>query len=170
MLARDQGLEREVVPGTAHTFQGNEAPVVIFDTVLDEPHFRAGLFVPDYNDGNGRLLNVALTVHAGASSLSATSPGSGRRPTATRSCARSSRTSASSTHSSVRLTVIPAGFAARAAEAHQRIIGGEDAPDLKRIVVTQDDYYRLLVRDLERAQSRVVFYSAFLTPDQGRLP
>jgi hypothetical protein len=30
-----------------------------FDTVLDEPHFRAGLFVPNYNDGDGRLLNVA---------------------------------------------------------------------------------------------------------------
>jgi hypothetical protein len=49
------------VRSTAHTFQGNEAPAVIFDTVLDEPHFRAGLFVPDYTEGNGRLLNVALT-------------------------------------------------------------------------------------------------------------
>jgi hypothetical protein len=28
-------------------------------TVLDEPHFRAGLFVPNYNDGDSRLLNVA---------------------------------------------------------------------------------------------------------------
>ena len=30
-----------------------------FDTVLDEPHFRAGRFVPNYNDGDSRLLNVA---------------------------------------------------------------------------------------------------------------
>jgi hypothetical protein len=30
-----------------------------FDTVLDEPHFHAGLFVPNYNDGDSRLLNVA---------------------------------------------------------------------------------------------------------------
>jgi hypothetical protein len=30
-----------------------------FDTLLDEPHFRAGLFVPTYNDGDSRLLNVA---------------------------------------------------------------------------------------------------------------
>ena len=30
-----------------------------FDTVLDEPHFRAGPFVPNYNDGDSRLLNVA---------------------------------------------------------------------------------------------------------------
>ena len=59
-----------------------------------------------------------------------------------------------------------AGFAARAAEAHLRIIGGQDAPDLKRIVVTQDDYYRLLARDLENARNRVVFYSAFLTQNR----
>jgi hypothetical protein len=27
--------------------------------VLYEPHFRAGPFVPNYNDGDSRLLNVA---------------------------------------------------------------------------------------------------------------
>jgi hypothetical protein len=166
LLARDQGLEREVVPGTAHTFQGNEAPVVIFDTVLDEPHFRAGLFVPDYNDGNGRLLNVALT--RARRRLIVVGDFTWLRQKAHRHsilreivddlCEQYPLVSA--------LDLIPAGFAARAAEAHQRIIGGEDAPDLRRVVVTQGDYYRLLVRDLERAQSRVVFYSAFLTPDR----
>jgi hypothetical protein len=166
LLVRDQGLEREVVPGTAHTFQGNEAPVVIFDTVLDEPHFRAGLFVPDYNDGNGRLLNVALTrarrrlivvgdftwLHQKAHRHSIL------RLLADYLRERYPLVSA--------LDVIPAGFAARAAEAHERIVAGEDAPDALRIVVTQDDYYRILVRDMHHAQSRVVFYSAFLTPDR----
>ena len=166
LFVRDQGLEREVVPGTAHTFQGNEAPVVIFDTVLDEPHFRAGLFVPDYNDGNGRLLNVALT--RARRRLIVVGDFTWLRQKAHRHsilrkiveqfCEQYPLVSA--------IDLIPAGFAARAAEAHQRIIGGEDAPDLKRVVVTQGDYYRLLVRDLEQAQSRVVFYSAFLTPDR----
>ena len=164
LLVRDQGLEREVVPGTAHTFQGNEAPVVIFDTVLDEPHFRAGLFVPDYNDGNGRLLNVALTrarrrlivvgdftwLHQKA-----------HRHSILRVLADHLREHYPLVSA---LDVIPAGFAARAAEAHKRIVAGKDAPDALRIVVTQDDYYRILVRDLHHAQSRVVFYSAFLTP------
>jgi hypothetical protein len=166
LLVRDQGLEREVVPGTAHTFQGNEAPVVIFDTVLDEPHFRAGLFVPDYNDGNGRLLNVALTrarrrliVVGDFTWLKQKAHRhSILRKLVEQLCAEYPLVSA--------LELIPAGFAARAAEAHERIVGGEDAPDLKRVVVTQDDYYRLLVRDLQRAQTRVVFYSAFLTPDR----
>ena len=61
LLIKEQGLSGEVVPGTAHTFQGSEAPVVIFDLVLDEPHCRAGLFDPKRNEDNVRLLNVALT-------------------------------------------------------------------------------------------------------------
>jgi AAA domain len=164
LLIRDQGLEREVVPGTAHTFQGNEAPVVIFDTVLDEPHFRAGLFVPDYNDGNGRLLNVALT-RARRRLIVVGDFTWLRQKAHRRSILRRLVEQLCEQHLFVSaLDVMPAGFAARAAEAHERIVGGEDAPDLKRVVVTQDDYYRLLVRDLQRAQQHVVFYSAFLTP------
>lgn len=55
LLIKDQGLDREVEPGTAHTFHGTEAPVVIFDLVLDEPHRQAGLFDPRPNDANLRL-------------------------------------------------------------------------------------------------------------------
>jgi superfamily I DNA and/or RNA helicase len=61
LLIKDAGIEREVEPGTAHTFQGSEAPVVVFDLVLDEPHRQAGLFDPRRNEDNLRLLNVALT-------------------------------------------------------------------------------------------------------------
>src|SRR5262249_30963016 len=54
----------------------------------------------------------------------------------------------------------------RAASAHQLILGGVDAPDHERIVVTQQDFYSLLARDLEVARARVVIYSPFLTPDR----
>jgi hypothetical protein len=62
-LAREQGLAGagEVIAGTAHTFQGNEAPVVIFDVVNDEPHRRVGMFDPRRDPGTMQLLNVALT-------------------------------------------------------------------------------------------------------------
>ena len=33
--------------GTIHSFQGNEADVVLFDLVLDEPHWKANLFMTD---------------------------------------------------------------------------------------------------------------------------
>ncbi len=35
--------------------------VVIFDTVIDEPHWRANLFIPSLNEEICRLLNVAIT-------------------------------------------------------------------------------------------------------------
>lgn len=63
-----QALWERLYRETAHTFQGREAPVVIFDFVLDEPHRQAGLFDPSLNESNLRLLNVALTAHAGARS------------------------------------------------------------------------------------------------------
>ena len=49
--------------GTIHSFQGSEADVVIFDLVLDEPHWRANLFMPrdKTNEALLRLLNVAVT-------------------------------------------------------------------------------------------------------------
>jgi superfamily I DNA and/or RNA helicase len=45
-LIEHQGLDDEVAVGTAHSFQGNEAPVVILDLVVDEPHWRVGLSSP----------------------------------------------------------------------------------------------------------------------------
>lgn len=49
--------------GTIHSFQGNEADIVIFDLVLDEPHWRANLFMtdPEMNTELKKLFNVAIT-------------------------------------------------------------------------------------------------------------
>lgn len=49
--------------GTIHSFQGNEADVVIFDLVLDEPHWKANLFMTDaeMNADLRKLFNVAAT-------------------------------------------------------------------------------------------------------------
>jgi AAA domain len=166
LLIKDAGLEREVVPGTAHTFQGTEAPVVIFDLVLDEPHRQAGLFDSRRNDDNLRLLNVALTrarrrlivlgdftwveQHANrqASLRELVRMLRGRYPLVSA------------------LDVVTDGLQARAADAHQVILGGDDAPSHRRIVVTQEHFYPLLVRDINAAVARVVVYSPFLTPDR----
>jgi hypothetical protein len=166
LLITDAGLQGEVVPGTAHTFQGSEAPVVIFDLVLDEPHRQSGLFDPRRNEDNLRLLNVALTrarrrlivlgdfawveQHA-------------NRQASLRELVRFLREHYPLVSA---LDVITDGLQARAAEAHQLIIGGEDAPSHRRIVVTQEHFYPLLVRDIDAAHERVVIYSPFLTPDR----
>ncbi len=49
--------------GTIHSFQGKEAPVVIFDLVIDEPHRLAGIFdnKEEINNENRKLFNVAIS-------------------------------------------------------------------------------------------------------------
>jgi len=58
-----QGLKLEdwVLVGTIHTFQGGEADLIIFDTVLGEPYWTARLCTPSQLSEVKRDLNVAIT-------------------------------------------------------------------------------------------------------------
>lgn len=49
--------------GTIHSFQGSEADIVIFDLVIDEPHWKANLFMTDkeVNENLRKMFNVAVT-------------------------------------------------------------------------------------------------------------
>lgn len=49
--------------GTIHSFQGSEADIVIFDLVVDQPHWKANLFMtdPQVNDSLRKMFNVAIT-------------------------------------------------------------------------------------------------------------
>ena len=49
--------------GTIHSFQGKEADIVIFDLVIDEPHYIANLFMQDkeINFELQKMFNVAIT-------------------------------------------------------------------------------------------------------------
>jgi len=60
-LIQNLGLERWVAAGTVHTFQGNECEVVIFDSVLGEPHWTSRFTNPADWSQVRRDLNVALT-------------------------------------------------------------------------------------------------------------
>ena len=165
LLVRDLELEREVVAGTAHTFQGSEAPVVIFDLVNDQPHWRVGMFAPDFDETTRRLLNVALTrprhrlVVVGNFAYART------------------RAKHAFLGELVRFLeehypkvdardLVAAGLAARAAKAQLELVGGPMETDGQRLVVTQDDFYALLARDLAAARERVVIYSPFITANR----
>ena len=54
-------LSAWVAVGTVHTFQGGEAELIIFDTVLDEPYWTARLCNPKWSSEVKRDLNVAVT-------------------------------------------------------------------------------------------------------------
>ncbi len=60
-LISDMELDQWVAAGTIHTFQGNQADLVIFDSVLDEPYYAARLSNPKAFDDVRRELNVAVT-------------------------------------------------------------------------------------------------------------
>lgn len=60
-LIADLDLKDWVAAGTVHTFQGGEADLVIFDSVLDEPYYTARLCTPRDERDVRRDLNVAVT-------------------------------------------------------------------------------------------------------------
>lgn len=60
-LVHEMGLSGWVGPGTVHTFQGNEADLIIFDSVLDEPYWSSRLSNPHNSKKVLRELNVAVT-------------------------------------------------------------------------------------------------------------
>lgn len=159
-------LQDEVVAGTAHSFQGSEADVVIFDTVVDEPHWRVNLFMPSLDEELKCLLNVALTrakfrlfilgdfeycqKQGGKAFLGKT-----LIPFLLR---RFPRVDARA--------IVPEGLAARAAKAQMTAMGGNIDPNSERVVVTQNDFYRVLASDFEAANKRIIIYSPFATTDR----
>lgn len=61
-LIDDMELDKWVAGGTVHTFQGSQADLIIFDTVLDEPYWAARLTNPNRDVSDVlRDLNVAVT-------------------------------------------------------------------------------------------------------------
>jgi len=60
-LIADLELDDWVRAGTVHAFQGGEADLIIFDSVLDEPYWSARLCTPRDASDVKRDLNVAVT-------------------------------------------------------------------------------------------------------------
>ena len=60
-LIEETNLTRWVSAGTVHTFQGGQANLIIFDSVLDEPYWSARLCTPRNAEEVKRDLNVAVT-------------------------------------------------------------------------------------------------------------
>jgi hypothetical protein len=166
LLISEEGIVDDARAGTVHNFQGSEADAVILDLVNDEPHWRVGMMMPDFDDRTKRLLNVAVT--------------RARRRLVVigdfkyiEKCAyraflgtefipfikkRYPKIDA--------LDLVPSGLAAGSAKAQKRYFGGDVEPDENRIVVTQEDFYPILRGDISRSKQRVVIYSPFLTQDR----
>jgi hypothetical protein len=162
LLLREQGLDRDVRAGTAHTFQGSEAPVMIFDLVNDEPHWKVAMFMASRSEDFKRLLNVALTraqrrlILVGDFEYIAKQG----KKAFVRELLDFLRNSYPAVDAA---QIIPAGLSARAAGMQLQIQGGTEPTDRERIVVTQALFDRELLPDIARARERVVIFSPFLT-------
>lgn len=166
LIEENKKIIDDVISGTAHSFQGSEAHVVIFDLVADEPHWRVNLFIPDLEEQVKSLLNVGLTrakfrliilgdfeycqFHGKKAFLGKT-----LLPFLLKNYPRIDAAQ-----------LVPNGLAARAAKAQMSMLGGAIEPDSARIVVTQADFYRVLSADFSHAKNRIVIYSPFITQDR----
>jgi hypothetical protein len=167
VLLRDfENLQDDVIAGTAHSFQGSEADVVIFDTVVDEPHWRVNFFMPSLDEDLKCLLNVALTRAKYRLFVLGDfdyCQNRGRKAFLGKTLIPSllqqfPRVDARD--------IVPEGLAARAAKAQMTAMGGKIDPNSERVVLTQNDFYRVLSSDFEAANSRIIIYSPFATIDR----
>lgn len=166
LLIREQQLERDVQAGTAHSFQGSEADVVILDTVNDEPHWRVGMFIPSLDSNTIPLLNVALTrakrrlIVVGDFNYIARRAGNAFLGSQLIPFMRERYSCIDARQ------VVPVGLSARAARAQATVTARGDEPSADRVVVTQERFYPVFLNDLSKARTRIVIYSPFITSDR----
>jgi hypothetical protein len=162
IMIREQNLRDEILAGTAHTFQGSEAPIVIFDLVVDEPHWRVALFAPPFDDTSRRLLNVALT--RAQRRLVIVGDFAYARKNGKRAFLNRLLAFTLDRYACVEaVDIVPVGLAARAAQSHTSVFGGGVEPDADRMVMTQEDFGLYFPGDLAAAIGRVIIYSPFVT-------
>jgi hypothetical protein len=166
LLIRDAGLDALVRAGTTHTFQGSEAPVVIFDLVIDEPHWRVALMIGTYDETNRRLLNVALT-RAQRRLVCVGNFDYIRRGAKKAFLGNEFLPFIEQRHETVSADeVISIGLAARAAHAQTLVSGAAVEASHGREVMTQADVYPRLIADFTAARERIVIFSPFITENR----
>jgi hypothetical protein len=165
-IINESGLEDDVRAGTIHAFQGSEAEVVIFDLVNDDPHWRVGLFMAENDDVTKRLLNVGITrvrnrlILVGDFSYNERLSKNAFLGNTFIPYLRENYKMYNA------LDIVPHGLLTRAANASRLVSKGRVENDATQIIVTQDDFYPLLVDDISSAKSRIVIYSPFITENR----
>lgn len=162
LLLREAGLEGEVVVGTVHSLQGSEAPVVIYDLVVDDPHRRAGMFSPQWDESARRQFNVGLTrarhrllIVGDFRFLAA----NGKKSFVGQLLQQLETSPCVDADAVASLELSATAVAVRAS-----VFGHEAEPArTDRIIVTQAEFDEHLVPDLTAARKRIVIYSPFIT-------
>jgi len=162
-LIKNLGLENWITCGTVHTFQGGEYDVIIFDTVLGEPHWTSRLTNPYQIKQVRRDLNVAVTRARHQFVFVGDSKWLNQHAKAASAFGRLWQYLS---HPSVHLnasSLLGPGFCERIAVNSSRAQGwGVSAAPKSVALLTETDFYSSFALDLSKAKNRVVLYTPFI--------
>lgn len=146
--------------GTIHKFQGNEASIVIFDLVLDEPHWRANLFMPDDDEKQQeKLFTVAVTRAKFKLFVVGNFPFLRKRAKNNALCRLLDKLE--------EFPLMDARSIFPDIRYAKKIIAIETEYEDKGILCKEDTFYDYFLYDVQKAERRVIIYSPFIS--QSRL-
>lgn len=156
------GLERWVVAGTVHTFQGNECDVIIFDSVLGEPHWTSRFTNPNDWREVRRDLNVAVTRARHQFIFIGDSRWLNKHA---RAGTGFGKLWAYLDENAVKLNataVLGKNFKERVAKTVSGVKGWDIKRTDKAVLLTEAEFYDYFTSDLRAAKHRVVLYTPFI--------
>lgn len=148
-------LSAWVAVGTVHTFQGGEAELIIFDTVLDEPYWTARLCNPNQSKEVKRDLNVALTRARSKFVLVGSSEWLNRHAKATSGLGQLFHYLKDHADLVSASELVEVGFAGRVAQvsATYRVPGGAVAP--AHAILDENGFFQFFSTDLCKAEESI---------------
>jgi len=160
LLLEQEGLLGFIRTGTVHSFQGSEADVVIFDLVVDEPHWKVGVFNAQYNESNERLFNVAITRARHklffVGNIDYCIKNSNKNSELRRLLEEI--TSKDNIRRFDGKEIFPTLY-----HNYNSLIRGQMEIPTDRMCMTQEWYYDYLYQDIENAKNRIIIYSPFIS-------
>ena len=162
-LIQTMRLERWVTAGTVHTFQGNECDVIIFDSVLGEPHWSARLTNPHDVNQVLRDLNVAITRARRQFVFVGDSDWLRKHAKPDSALGKLWAHLGSAAQSLDAITLLGEGFRGRVGQS-SREAQGWNIDNLPKSVqlLGETEFYPALTADLSAAKRRVVLYTPFI--------
>ncbi len=161
-LIQSLKLERWVMAGTVHTFQGNECDVIIFDSVLGEPHWTARFTNPTSFQEVRRDLNVAVTRARHQFVFVGDARWLKKHAKATSGFGKLWGVLEATGQHLDAADIVGDGFRARVAKSASEIRGWDVSQANKSAFYTEKDFYPAFVGDLFSARHRVVLYTPFI--------
>jgi len=151
-LIQALGLLDRVAVGTVHAFQGGEAELIIFDTVLDEPYWTARLCNPNQSKKVKRDLNVALTRARSKFVLVGSSEWLNRHAQPTCGLGQLWHYLKDEADLVSASGLVEVGFAGRVARASgaYRVPGGANAP--AHAILDENEFFQFFSTDLGKAE------------------